>query len=274
MALILGVMMMFGAIPQFLFMRELFKRDYSSKYYSSLPFALSMNLIELPYLTLVSTICVFCFYWSTGLGDSPHFNGFFFWLIFTMFIFYCHSCGIFIAYVLLLLLMIQLVTCLFSAMSPHAGAAMVLLSMFMAFVFLLAGTFIPPANMPHFWHVWGYPLDPFKYFSEGIVSTGLSPVTVHCSSKDFYHFYAPPNMTCGEYTTPFLTYATGYINNPAASGSDLCEYCMYKSGDDYLATLGWNVNNRWRDFGLLTTYWVFNMFLGVIFVHIFRKQKR
>lgn len=90
---------MYGAIPQFLYMRELFKRDYSSKYYSALPFALSMNLIELPYLTLVGSLCVLCFFWSVGLNTGSHYDGFYFWIVFILFIFFCHSTGVFIAYV-------------------------------------------------------------------------------------------------------------------------------------------------------------------------------
>lgn len=90
---------MYGAIPQFLYMRELFKRDYASKYYSSLPFALSMNLIELPYLALVGSMCVWCFYWSVGLDTGSSYDGFYFWFVFILFVFFCHSTGVFIAYV-------------------------------------------------------------------------------------------------------------------------------------------------------------------------------
>jgi hypothetical protein len=92
-------MMMFGAIPQFLYMRELFKRDYASKYYSSLPFALTMNLVELPYLVLVASLCIFCFYWSVGLNTGSSIDGFYFWLVFVVFVFFCHSIGVFVAYV-------------------------------------------------------------------------------------------------------------------------------------------------------------------------------
>jgi ATP-binding cassette subfamily G (WHITE) protein 2 (SNQ2) len=99
-------------------------------------------------------------------------------------------------------------------------------------------------------------------------------VIVRCSSKDFFRFFAPPGQTCGNYTQAFLTYAAGYINNPSASGDELCEYCEYSSGDEYLSSLGWSVDHRWRDFGILACYWIFNMFLGVVFVHIFRKQRR
>lgn len=41
---------------QFMLMRDLFKRDYASKYYSSLPFALSTILVEIPYLITIAYV--------------------------------------------------------------------------------------------------------------------------------------------------------------------------------------------------------------------------
>jgi ATP-binding cassette subfamily G (WHITE) protein 2 (SNQ2) len=156
----------------------------------------------------------------------------------------------------------------------------------------MAGVFIPPTSMPHFWHVsklspkynfsrthfwqvWAYPINPFRYFTEGIISTAVDPIIIKCSNKDFFRFLPPPGQTCGNYTTEFLTYATGYINNPLATSPDLCEYCEFKTGREYLASvLDWHVDNRWRDFGLLVGYWMFNVCLGVVFVYLFRKQRR
>lgn len=119
-----------------------------------------------------------------------------------------------------------------------------------------------------------YPLDPFHYFLEGLVSTALAPLVVECNDKDFFRFSAPANQTCGEYMSEFLTYGTGYIGNPDSSGSELCKYCLYKDGGEYLDTLGWTVENRWRDFGILCCYFAFNIILAIAFVRIFRKQRR
>lgn len=46
-----------------------------------------------------------------------------------------------------------------------------------------------------------YHLDPFRYFMEGIITTSLAPMAIVCTSEDFLRFYAPPNVTCGEYQT-------------------------------------------------------------------------
>ncbi len=91
-------MLIGAAMPQFLVMRELFKRDYSSKYYSSAPFTLAMLLVELPYLVLAGSLCIVCCYWSSGFDVGNSMDGFYFWLAFVLYLIYCHSFGIFIAY--------------------------------------------------------------------------------------------------------------------------------------------------------------------------------
>ena len=95
-----------GAIPQFLYMQALFKRDYSSKYYSSLPFALVMVLVELPYLLVSSSICVLISYWAAGFDTGNALDGFYFWISYTMFVFYCHSLGVVTAYVFIFSLLL------------------------------------------------------------------------------------------------------------------------------------------------------------------------
>jgi ABC-type multidrug transport system ATPase subunit/ABC-type multidrug transport system permease subunit len=256
--LILGIMLIGAAMPQFLAMREFFKRDYSSKYYSSLPFTASMLLVEVPYLVVAASLCVVCCYWSSKFNVGDNLDGFYFWVSFVVFVIYCHSVGIFTA-----------------AASPHAAVAMIILPIIISFLFLFAGALTPKSALPEFWRAWMYPLDPFHYFVEGIVSTALAPVKVVCNSDDFYRMYAPPNQTCGEYLTAFFqSGATGYLNNPEATGNTLCEYCQYKSGAEFLATIDYSVDHRWRDFGLLWAYLAFNIIVCIVFVHIFRKQSR
>lgn len=150
-----------------------------------------------------------------------------------------------------------------------------------------------------------YHLDPFRYFMEGVITTALNPVTIVCTNDDFLRFRAPENVSCREYLFAihflffyFFLYsaisivfdnqsytnaffnppagippAPGYINNPDAVNT-LCEYCSFRSGKEFLNTLEWDISYRWRDFGILIGYLVFNVLLSVIFVWVFRKQWR
>lgn len=256
--LILGIMLIGAAMPQFLFMREFFKRDYSSKYYSWAPFTIAMLLVEIPYLILAASLCIICCYWSSGFDVGSNLDGFYFWLAFTLFIIYCHSFGIFIA-----------------AASPHMAVAMIIMPILITFLFLFAGVLSPPSQLPTFWRGWMYHLDPFRYFMEGVITTALDPVTISCRSDDFLRFYAPPGQTCEQYGQGFLNLAgVGYINNGNATGNTLCEYCSFATGKQFLETLEWSIDYRWRDFGILLGYLGFNVLICLYFVWLFRKQWR
>jgi len=150
--LILGIMLIIAAQPQFMMLRELFKRDFSSKFYGWFPFSTAMIVVELPYLVIAATLCVVCAYWSVGL-DSTASNGFYFWIAFVVFMFMAVSFGQLIA-----------------SMSPNVGLAMLILPIFNTFLFLFSGVLAPPSTLPHFWRSWMYPLDPFHYFLEGVLT--------------------------------------------------------------------------------------------------------
>lgn len=57
---------------------------------------------------------------------------------------------------------------------------------------------------------------------------------ITCSVTEMGSFDPPAGSTCGEYLSTFMTYATGYIDNPDATSD--CRYCGYKSGAEYLGT--------------------------------------
>ncbi|PRP76487.1 hypothetical protein PROFUN_15157 [Planoprotostelium fungivorum] len=266
--LILGIMLIVAAQPQFMMLRELFKRDYSSKFYSWFPFSLSMIVVEIPYLTLAATLCVVCCYWSVGLDSTP-LNGFYFWIAFVVFMYMVVAFGQLIA-----------------SMSPNVGLAMLILPIFNTFLFLFSGVLAPPSTLPYFWRSWCvsvalslflirlrmYPLDPFHYFLEGVLTTVLQPLTIVCSERDLHTYNVPPGQTCGSYSAAFLSRTTGYVVDPASTTT--CSYCQYSTGEDYYNTLEWSIDHRWRNFGLLWCYWAFNILAGAFFVWLFRKQSR
>jgi len=252
--LILGIMLIVAAQPQFMMLRELFKRDYSSKFYSWFPFSLAMIVVELPYLVLAATLCVVCCYWSVGL-DSTAGNGFYFWIAFVVFMFMVVAFGQLIA-----------------SMSPNVGLAMLILPIFNTMLFLFSGVLAPPSSLPTFWRSWMYPLDPFHYFLEGVITDVLLPIQVSCNSRDLLTYNVPPGNTCGNYSAAFLSTATGYVVDPTDTVS--CSYCQYSSGEEFYNTLEWSYDHRWRNFGIMWGYWAFNIFVGALFVYLFRKQSR
>ncbi|KAI8968506.1 ABC-2 type transporter-domain-containing protein [Mycotypha africana] len=242
--------------PRFMQERLWFRREHASKYYGWAPFALSCLLVEIPYLIVFGTIFLFCFYWTAGLENTSDRVGFFY-IHFIVFLCYSVFLGFNIA--------------AFSSTPPMAA---VINPFFTSILILFAGIMQPPSGMPHFWSSWMYWLDPYHYVIEGLVVNLMDGVEVRCTNDEYLHLYAPPGQTCGEYMqTYFENGGTGYLDNPNATG--LCNYCQYSKGSDYYELrLGWNINNRWRNFGIVCAYTVFNCMLFCFFVYVFRKQKR
>ncbi|KAI9282778.1 ABC-2 type transporter-domain-containing protein [Sporodiniella umbellata] len=244
------------AQPRFMQERTWFRREYASRYYGWAPFALSCVLVEIPYLIFFSTIFLFCFYWTAGLQTESDRVGFFY-IHFVIFLFYSVSLGFTIA--------------AFSSTPPMAA---VINPFFTSILILFAGIMQPPSSMPGFWRSWMYWLDPYHYLIEGLVVNVMDSVPVVCNNEEMVQIPAPPGTTCGVYMADFFKAGgNGYIEDDNATGS--CNYCNYKFGNEFYETrIGWRFANRWRDFGILCAYCVFNVFAFMFFVFLFRKAKR
>ncbi|KAI9012932.1 ABC-2 type transporter-domain-containing protein [Gaertneriomyces semiglobifer] len=256
--LYLGNSIILLAQPQFMKQRAYFRREYASKFYGWRPFALSIVLVELPYLILCAVLVVVAAYWTAGL-DTTSERGALFWLYFVVYIFFAVSFGQAIA----------------AACSTLVQAAV--MNPFLAsFLMLFSGVLTPPQNLIKFWRSWMYPLDPYRYFLEGVITDILHDRPIHCSGTDLISIAKPPSVaTCGAYMADFLNSSelTGYVDNPNSAG-DTCYWCPYRTGDDFYASYGWSYSNRWRNLGIFIAYWVFNVFLVVVLTYAFRKPRR
>ena len=117
---------------------------------------------------------------------------------------------------------------------------------------LFSGVTIPAKQMPAFWRDWMYQLDPFGRLISGMLVTELHGRVVDCSPTELQDFAAPSNETCGTYMESFFASGgPGYILNNATEN---CQYCAYKSGDQFYEPLGYNFSHRWRDLGILSCY--------------------
>ncbi|EGG25222.1 hypothetical protein DFA_03470 [Cavenderia fasciculata] len=253
-AIFLAIMLIFIALPQFFLQREYFRRDYSSKYYSWGPFALSIVVVELPYIIITNTIFFFCAYWTVGLQFDAD-SGFYFWLMGNVFLFFSVSFGQVIA-----------------AICANMFFAMIIVPLLIVFLFLFSGVMVIPKDIPTFWRYFVYPLNPARYYLEGIVTNILKDVKVKCTDTDLLKFNAPPGQTCGEYAKAFTDLAPGYLDNPNDTAN--CGYCTFDEGAEYYDTLEWSADNRWRNFGIIVCFWVFNTLLVIAFVYLTRRANR
>jgi len=254
-SLIMSNSLIILAQPRFMQERQWFRREYASKYYSWGPFALTCLVVEIPYIIVLAAVFMFCFYWTAGLPTGSDRIGYFY-ILFVVFLFLAVSLGFAIA-----------------SFSTTPTMAAVINPFFTSILILFAGIVQPPSAMPHFWSSWMYWLDPYHYAIEGLVVNALYGIKVVCDESDLFTLTPPPGQTCGQYLAPYFQSAPGYVDNPNDTTS--CKVCQYTDGSDFYAQrIGWDYNNRWRDFGIVCAYCVFNVCAFVFFVWLFRKPRR
>ncbi|KAI8371221.1 ABC-2 type transporter-domain-containing protein [Choanephora cucurbitarum] len=255
---IMAMVLIILAQPKFMVERQFFRREYASRYYSWFSWAISAVLVEIPYIFFYAAFFMFGFYWTAGMTNNSETVGYFY-IHFSMLVCWAVSLGFVIA-----------------AFSESPLMASVINPLIISLLLLFAGLMQPPASMPKFWSSWMYWLDPFHYYIEGLAVNELQNVNVVCTSDDLIKFTPPEGQTCGEYTANFFSYgAPGYLDNPDAVSPEMCGYCTYNSGTEFVnSRFGWSPQNKWRNFGILCAYFVFNVIVFVGLVYLFRKPRR
>ncbi|KAI8971933.1 ABC-2 type transporter-domain-containing protein [Mycotypha africana] len=246
------------AQPKFMTERLYFRREYASRYYGWVPFAISSILVELPYILFLAAFFMFGFYWTAGMTNESEAVGYFY-LMSVFFVFWAVTLGFVIA-----------------SIAENPTMAAVINPLIISMLILFSGFMQPARAMPRFWSSWIYWLNPFHYYIEGLATNELSHVAIQCKSQDFIKFSPPPGQTCGDYTKNFFSYgATGYMNNPKAMQPELCEYCSFKSGQEYYTTTyGWDSSHKYRNLGIIIAFFIFNVFIFGGLVYWKRKGRR
>ncbi|KAL1601905.1 ATP-binding cassette transporter snq2 [Nothophoma quercina] len=230
--------------PKYAIARMISFREQMSKAYKTFPFALSMVVAEMPYSILCAVAFFLPLYYIPGLNSESSRAGYQFFIV--------------------------LITEVFSVTLAQAIAALTpspfiaaYVNPFIIIIFaLFCGVTIPKPQIPKFWRVWLYELNPFTRLIGGMVVTELHNLPVKCTAGEFNQFRAPQGQTCGEYMSDFFANgAPGYLLDEAAN---LCNYCAYKVGDEFYNPLGYSFSNRWRDLGIFIAFIFSN--LAILFV--------
>ncbi|KAF9088861.1 hypothetical protein BGX23_007058 [Mortierella sp. AD031] len=240
--------------PRFITERQWFYRELAGKYYGWKPFAISIMVIEVPYILLSATIFFAVFYWTVGFVSDSTLT-FFTWLMVMIFCLFAITLGQLIA-----------------ALTPSTQVAALLNPFIFSTLNLFCGVMISKELMPKFWSSWMYWLDPYHYVVEAITTVQLHNVSVICKDDEFSLFYPPAGQTCGQYAAAFMEKATGYIHLPNAT--DICQYCQYKVGQDFYTPLGMDFDNRWRNLGILCIYLCFNIAMVLVAIRYVRWDRR
>ncbi|KAJ3024293.1 hypothetical protein HKX48_003118 [Thoreauomyces humboldtii] len=234
-------------MPAFVTQRALYEaRERPSKAYSWKAFMISNVVVELPWNSLMAILIFVCWYYPLGLeknaiaSDAVHERGL------LMFLF-CWS----------FMLMASTFTNLMIAGIETAEAAGNLGNLGFSLCLIFCGVLVTKNDMPKFW-IWLYYVSPFTYLVEGMLSVGVANTAVVCSDIELLTFQPPSGQSCGTYMAPWIAEAGGYLVNPSATAD--CSFCTVSSTNVFLDAVGVQYANRWRDFGILWIYIIFNIF--------------
>lgn len=232
--------------------RELFEvRESKSNTYHWSTLLIAQFLNEIPYHMVIGALYFCCCYFPLKINDSASRAGVWYLNYGIIFQIYYISLGLFIVY-----------------MSPDLASSTVITGLFLSFMISFCGVVQPVSLMPGFW-TFMYKVSPLTYVIQTLMALVLHNKVVRCNKDEYNYFNPPEGKTCGEFAGSFLEMTKkGYISNPEATTN--CGYCQYSVGDEYLATVGVKFSYRWRNFGFMWVYILFNIFSMCALYYIFR----
>ncbi|OWZ43068.1 ATP-binding cassette transporter [Cryptococcus neoformans var. grubii Br795] len=237
-------------MPNFTTQRSLYEvRERPSKTYSWKIFILSNIVAEIPWAILMGAVIYFTWYYPIGYyrnaipTGAVHLRGALMFLYIEMFLIFNATFAIMIVAGI--------------ATAETAGnIANLLFSMCLIFCGVLA----PPSSLPGFW-MFMYRVSPFTYLVDGMLSTAVAETSVVCSDIELLTLNPPSGESCGDYMSTYISNYGGYLVNENATTA--CEFCSMSSTNTFLAQFNIHYSNKWRDFGLLWAYVVFNIIAAV-----------
>jgi ATP-binding cassette subfamily G (WHITE) protein 2 (PDR) len=246
-------------MPHFVTQRALYEvRERPAKTYSWKAFMLSNIMVELPWQTLMSVVIFFCWYYPIGMYQNAVPEN------------QVHERG---ALMFLLIWVFLIFTSTFTHMAiagvetAEVGGNIANLAFSMSLIF--CGVLASPTAFPGFW-IWMYRVSPFTYLVDAMLSTGIANTNVTCASNEYLNFQTPSG-SCGAYMQPYINTFGGYLLDPEAT--DNCTFCAIRSTNVFLASVSSSYSHRWRNFGIMWVYVVFNVFAALALYWFLRMPK-
>ncbi|USW58775.1 Putative ABC transporter-like, ATP-binding domain, AAA+ ATPase domain, CDR ABC transporter [Septoria linicola] len=249
-------------MPHFVTQRALYEvRERPSKTYSWQSFMISNIVVELPWNALMAVIMFFCYYYPVGLynnaGPDLHERG-----------------ALFFLFMLQFLLFTSTFTNMVVAGMDSAETGGNIANLMFSLCLIFCGVLATPQSLPGFW-IFMYRVSPFTYLVGGFLSTGLANTDVTCADNEFLRFNVGQGFNnCGDYLADYQaeTSNAGYLRDPSATQQ--CEYCTYGDSNTFLAGVSISYSDRWRNFGILWAFIIFNVCAAVFFYWLARVPKQ
>jgi ABC-type multidrug transport system permease subunit len=251
-------------MPHFVTQRALYEvRERPSKTYSWVAFMVSNIVVELPWNSLMAVLIYICWYYPIGLVKNAtptnavtERGGLMFLLIWQFLLFTSTFTNMVIA----------------AIETAESGGNIANLMFSLTLIF--CGVLASPDVFPGFW-IFMYRVSPFTYLVDAMLSVGVANNIVVCSANELLTFNPPSMETCATYLTPYLNSTGGHMSqiiNPDANSN--CQFCALGSTNDFLSSINASYDQRWRNFGLLWVYIVFNAVMAVFLYWLVRVPKK
>ncbi|KZF23845.1 putative ABC transporter [Xylona heveae TC161] len=248
-------------MPHFVTQRALYEaRERPAKCYSWKAFMLSNILVELPWQTLMAVIMFFCWYYPIGMyrnaipTHAVHERGALMFLYIWVFLLFTST-------------FTHMIVAGIELAETAGNVAQLLFSLTLIFCGVLAG----PTVLPGFW-IFMYRVSPFTYMVSGILSTGVGNTKVVCSDIELVHFEPLSGQSCGQYMKDYIRGFGGYLTNPDATSG--CNFCQVSETNIFLKQVSSDFSDRWRNFGLMWVYVIFNIAAALFLYWLARVPKK
>jgi ATP-binding cassette subfamily G (WHITE) protein 2 (SNQ2) len=241
MILLLCLILMVLVQPRLIELRKIYdvREKHSNMYHWSV-FVVANVLVEMPFNVVISSMCFLCWYFPVGWWrDISDGRGAFMYLVFSVYQIYHATFSQALAVV-----------------TPNAETAAMLTILFYTFILAFSGVLQPLSQLVGFWH-FAYYVSPFTWLVSTMMSTGVHNAPVQCTAAETNIFQPPEGQTCGEYAGAYANASMAALYNPEASQD--CQICQFAVADVYLRALNMSYDDRWRNFGFLIVYTVFNV---------------
>ncbi|KAH6849603.1 ABC-2 type transporter-domain-containing protein [Chaetomium sp. MPI-CAGE-AT-0009] len=224
-------------------------RERPSKAYSWQSFMIANILVEIAWNSLMAIFCFICWYFPIGLyrnaewTDQVHPRGItIFLLVWVFFIFSSTFSHMIIA----------------GLPNPEVGGGIGNLLYILMFAF--CGIFM-------------YRVNPFTYVVEAFLGTTLANAPVECASNEILTFAPPNGSTCAEYMADYISAAGGHLIMSSGESTDECRFCTISNTNAFLASINVDFENRWRNFGFLWVFIIFNIVAAAFLYWLARVPK-
>ena len=248
-------------MPHFVVQRALYEvRERPSKTYSWKAFMLSNIIVELPWQTLMAIIMYFCWYYPVGFyknaeaTNAVHERGALFFLLIWVFLIFTST----FAHM-----------CIAAVETAEEGGNIA--NLLFALILIFCGVLATPTALPGFWKFMYY-VSPFTYLASAMLSTGVANAKATCLDYELLHFAPAAGQTCGAYMSNFVKMAGGYVANPESTTD--CAFCTISDTNVFLTAVSAKYEDRWRNFGILWLFVIFNIAAALFFYWLGRVPRK